>query len=823
MPDDHLRARLDQLSLGQKIRLLTGADFWTTHPEPAAGLRPIVLSDGPAGVRGQTFDERDHSLSLPSATTLGATWDVDLAYQYATVLADEARRQGIDIVLGPTINLHRSPLGGRHFEAFSEDPLLTGAVAVGYIRGLQDAGIGATPKHYVANDAETDRFTVDNQISERALREVYLAPFERAVTEARAWLVMSAYNGVNGATMSENPLLRTPLATEWGFDGVVVSDWTAVRTTVPAARAAQDLVMPGPDGPWGDTLLAAVEAGQVSTAAIDEKVLRLLRLARRLGALSGLPPAVTHPPRPRDGIALARQVASVGAVLVRNHRELLPLERAALRRVAVIGHNAQIARIQGGGSATVLPSGVVSPLEGLRAALGPDVEVRYALGAVVDRGVLPLPRPAIVNPVTGDPGVRLRYLDASGVAVAVEDRLAADLLWVSTGLPERTHTFEMTTLYRPKATGIEHLACAALGRVRMIVDGIEVVDTTLSAESRAFVDAPREVPTAVVAVPARAGKDIVVTLVVTPPMDGPFRQASIVLGTVARLDSGEAEIARAVDLARGSDVAVVVVGTSSALESEGYDRTTLALPGRQDDLVSAVARANPNTVVVVNSGAPVLLPWREEVGAILVCWFAGQEFGNALADLLLGDVEPGGRLPTTWPATQEDVPVLATTPTEGLLRYDEGVHIGYRAWLRRSIAPAYPFGHGLGYTEWEFQSVSAPQFSPIGQPVAVTVRVANVGRRAGRQIVQVYLERPDSAVDRPTRWLVGFAPVMAEPGTQTEVTVTVEPRSFAHFDGCWRTEPGQFQIVVGGSVVDRALATSVTLTGDGDTPVPSRL
>src|SRR5690348_17208097 len=341
----------DRLDLDQKIRLLTGASFWRTHAEPTVGLRSMLLSDGPSGVRGETFDERDPSLSLPSATALAATWDTGLARRYGAALGAEARRKGVDAVLGPTINLHRTPFGGRHFEAFSEDPLLTGDIAAAYIEGMQAQGVAATPKHYVANDAETDRFTADNRVDERTLRECYLAPFERAVA-AGTWLVMSAYNAVNGLTCSEHPLLRSPLKDEWGFTGPVCSDWTAVRSTEASANAAQDLVMPGPAPQWGDALVAAVRAGRVPEAAVDEKVERLLRPAARVAALAGAAPAVAEPPAAEDGPALAREVAAAGAVLVRNAGEL---PWTAPASVAVLGHSAVVARTQGGGSAAVLP------------------------------------------------------------------------------------------------------------------------------------------------------------------------------------------------------------------------------------------------------------------------------------------------------------------------------------------------------------------------------------------------------------------------------------------------------------------------------------
>ncbi|MPY55387.1 glycoside hydrolase family 3 protein, partial [Streptomyces acidicola] len=286
-PDDSREARLvAALSLEQKVRLLTGGSFWRTAAEPAVGLGSMLLSDGPSGVRGEFWDEREPSLNLPSATSLAATWDPGFADRYGVVLAHEARTRGVHLLLGPTINLHRSPLGGRHFECFSEDPALSGALAVGFVRAVQRHGIAAVPKHYVANDAETDRYTVDVRVDERTLRELYLAPFEAAVTEGGAWGVMSAYNGVNGATMTENDLLRSPLDDEWGFDGVIVSDWTAVQSTEASARGRQDLAMPGPHSPWGEKLVAAVRDGRVPEAAIDAKVARLLRLAARVGALA---------------------------------------------------------------------------------------------------------------------------------------------------------------------------------------------------------------------------------------------------------------------------------------------------------------------------------------------------------------------------------------------------------------------------------------------------------------------------------------------------------------------------------------------------------
>ncbi len=383
MNERHLQERIARLDLDQKVRLLTGADFWALHPEPAAGLRRMVTSDGPAGVRGERWDERDPSANVPSPTALAATWDEARIERLGRLLAAECRRKGVDVLLAPTINLHRTPYGGRHFECFSEDPVLTARIGAAYVRGLQDEGVGATVKHFVANDSETERFSLDARVDERPLRELYLAPFEDIVAAAHPWAVMAAYNGVNGATMTESPMLADVLKAEWGLDGLVMSDWYATRSTEPAGDAALDLAMPGPSGPWGDALVAAVRDGRVSEAAVDEKVLRLLRLAARVGALEGTEPATPAPWSEEDVAAELRATAAAGFVLARNGERgrsaaaldapgsLLPSERS---RVALIGPNAAQARTLGGGSATVFPPYTVSPLDGLREAFA---EVRH--------------------------------------------------------------------------------------------------------------------------------------------------------------------------------------------------------------------------------------------------------------------------------------------------------------------------------------------------------------------------------------------------------------------------------------------------------------
>lgn len=792
-PTAHLVPLLEKLTLEQKAALVQGADFWTTVPLPEVGLRALTLSDGPAGVRGPRWDEREPSLNLPSGSALAASWDVDLAHRYGAAAASEARRKGVDVVLGPTINLHRSPLGGRHFECLSEDPELTAELGAAYVRGLQDNGVAATPKHYVANDSETDRFTVDVEVDERALRELYLAPFERAV-EAGSWSLMSAYNSVDGVTMTENDLLETPLNSEWGFDGVVVSDWTAVRS-LDAVAAAQDLAMPGPAPAWAD-LVEAVREGRVQEGDIDRKVLRILLLAERVGALEG---SDAVEPAPVDGPAFAREAAIQGSVLLQNDG-VLPLDSSALSSVAVIGHNARDARTQGGGSATVIPEEVVSPLDALRAVL-PEADVRYEIGAVVQEGVAEIPLSSIVNPATGEPGLRVTFLDADGTELFAEDRRATALVWFGGDAPiGASRSVVLETRYTATETGTIELGFAGANPGRLFVNGELVLADTPVIEGTDLGAAFLNPPSVTTAVQVEEGRAIDIRAEFTREAQGALAGAlSLTLGIAPERTDPEELIARAVDAARAAEVAIVVVGTNSKVESEGYDRVDLDLPGRQDDLVRAVAATGTPTVVIVNAGSPVVLPWAGEVAAIVQGYFGGQEFGHAIADVLTGAAEPGGRLPTTWPASLSDVPVTDVVPVDGRLVYEEGIHIGYRAWLKDAVPPAFAFGHGLGYTSWSWGAAQRHEDS-------VEITLANTGDRGGKQVVQVYAERADSSVERPALWLVGFAVVHAEPGQTVTATVPVPARRLAHWAGEWVVEPGEYTLRIGSSVADLPLS-----------------
>lgn len=809
-----VEAALGKLDLDAKARLLAGQDMWSLPGLPEIGLKSLVMSDGPIGVRGTRWTADDPSVALPSPTALAATWDPELARRAGVLLAQEARRKGVHVLLAPTVNLHRSPLGGRHFEAYSEDPYLTGRIGAGYVNGVQSGGVGTTVKHFVANDAETDRFTVDNLVSERALRELYLAPFEAIVENAHPWGIMTAYNTVNGTTMSEHRyLVNEVLRGEWGFDGYNVSDWMAARSTTGAINGGLDVAMPGPRTVYGTPLAQAVRDGQVPEATLDGAVRNVLRLAARVGILEGADPAVAHTdlPAPVDGEALAREIAHRSFVLVRN-QGALPLP--AGHTVALIGAAARDARALGGGSATVFPARTVSPLDGLTAAL-PEGALTYAVGADPNTEL-----------AVADKGFALRAVcrDTDGTVIGTGSAPNGQINWMGSDLPDgvthdRLHTVELTGTFTPRDTGAHTFGIKGLGAFTLTVDGTTYYDDVHTTDSDdpfiSFFGDPE--PHAEVQLTADTPVGVSLTYVVTFPDDVAMKAVGFSLCHQEPRRDPDELIAEAAEAARAADTAVVVVATTERVESEGFDRTDLQLPGGQDDLVRAVAAANPNTVVVVNSGSPVELPWRDEVAAVLLSWFPGQEGGAALADVLTGAREPGGRLPTTWGALT-DAPVTQVTPTDGELPYTEGVFIGYRAWEKEGRVPSYAFGHGLGYTDWTYEIVEAEGTEAAG--TTVTVRVTNAGARRGREVVQVYLAPTPRAAptatnpDRPARRLAAFAGIEADPGETVEVTLELPRRAFEIWDesaGAWAFVKGSYEIQAGRSITDRRLTTPITV------------
>jgi beta-glucosidase len=856
------------LPLAAKVRLLTGADGWRTARSEAIGLRAMVTSDGPAGVRGTTKDERKPSASLPCPSALGATWDTELVYELAGALGTEARSKGVDVLLGPTVNLMRTPLGGRGFECFAEDPVLTARLASAYVRGVQDAGVAATVKHYVGNDSETHRWTYDSRISLNVLRELYLIPFEACVREAGALLVMAAYNSVNGSRMTENRyLLRDVLKNEWGFDGVVISDWHAGRSTTATAIATLDLCMPGPDGPWGELLQRAVGDGSVTQELVDDKVIRLLSVARRVGALSTRAASdrqatATQPNSDSQATAtqpngdghvaatpematarlvdpaLLRRSAAASFVLLRNQAQALPLDPASVASIAVSGPNASQPTIQGGGSAGVAAAGTSVPADALRAALAGKANVSVSAGCQTWAMVPEPPAGSLHDPVTGEPGIRLEFTDDQGALISAEHRTSASLAWwdgvpagIGWGEPGR---IVLAARFRPTVAGQHVLGAAGVGRLTLAVDGVPELDgvNSVPADPVEAMTRPGELRAGLWLEP---GTDVDLRLEYLPAADG-AGPLTVRLGIVPQAQD-DVLLAAAEAAAACADAAVVVVGSAELSESEGFDRSTLALPGRQDELVRRVAAVNQRTVVVVNAGMPVLMPWAGQVAAIVYAWLPGQEFGSALADVLLGRAEPGGRLPVSMPVTEADCPVLHAVPEQdGTLPYAEGLLVGYRGYDASGVAPLYPFGHGLGYTTWAYESLrcppavaegGGPEHTAVAEgagpehtvagSLELTVTVRNTGARPGKEVVQAYLAGPGQpSAGRPVRVLAAFAAVRAAPGEAVQARLRIPARAFARYDeslATWIWPAGEYTVHVGRSSRDLPLSARVRQGG----------
>jgi beta-glucosidase len=801
--DDVIDRAVRELDLETKITLLTGAAAFSLHGNEAIGLRPMIFSDGPTGVRGSEFVGGKRVALFPNATLLAQAWDETAAERVGEMLAGEGRSQDVDVVLGPTVNLHRSPLGGRLFEAYAEDPLLSGRLAAAYIRGIQRYGIGACVKHYVANESETERRTVDVRVSEAALRELYLLPFEICVADAHPWTIMAAYNNVNGVAATEQDELNNGvLKSEWGWDGLLMSDWGATKTAAPAADGGLDLVMPGARGPWGDQLVAAVRSGDVAEATIDDHLTRLLRLAGRVGALEGIPAERTAELGPvvePDAVEMRlelRNLAAAGMVLLKG-QGVLPLQDSLITTdspLRVIGRHAVETALQGGGSASVRPPHEISIADGLDEALG-ETRLRVLDGVGVRRNPTAAAPELIIDPQTGSSGMRITSFDGSGVKLAsTSSEVGEFLLGMSDGPHAGAREIELSAeLVAPPGTAME-----------VGVRGVGEWTLSYGEETHTFVNAllPGDLaevgfmspPTWTQVVEAAPGRILVARLTISERIS----LAGLIVQPVAPPD--EQLIDEAAQAAQDAELAVVVVGLTAEQETEALDKKTLALPGRQDDLVRAVAGAARRTVVVINAATPVLMPWLDEVAAVLWVGLPGQEGGHAVADVLLGKAEPTGRLVTTFPAADGDGPAWNVTPKAGRLDYAEGTRVGYRGWYGSGVQPAFWFGAGLGWGVWDYRSAEHLRDDENSgwDSESLTVVLANTGDLASREVVQIYWRPANSA---PVR-LVGYA-IADEvvPGEERTVSVPCDRRAFRLWDEAaagWVTPPGGTLLVARG-------------------------
>lgn len=803
---------LDLLTVEEQVSLLAGADFWRTVPIPRLNIPQLKVSDGPAGVRGGgALVGGKHTAAFPVGIALGSTWNVDLLHEVGEHLAREARDKGAAVLLAPTVNLFRSTLNGRNFESYSEDPFLTGKLGSAYILGLQKNGVAATVKHFVGNESEYQRNTISSDIPERALRELYLVPFEMAVKEGKTLAIMSAYNKLNGTFSSENKRLLTDiLRTEWGFDGLVMSDWFGAHTAGKSVRAGLDLEMPGPARARAG-LLEEAQNDPETRQAVREAALNVLKLLERTGVLENpldVLDANEQENEYPDTRALIRRAGAESIVLLKNEQSILPLSRAA--KVAVIGPNGATAQVMGGGSAQMSAHRKVSPLQGLQEALG-ESQVLYHIGCDNDR-FLPV--------YTGDLHIQYRALDTEET-LATEVRSGGEIMWF--GLPEGVPWgFEATvsTTLQVAEDGVYDLSLTSAGLTKLLLNGEQRIDNwdSFKIGDSYFGSGSNEVRTQV---HLTAGAHPI--QIEYRPL---FSESGIQMCAMRfgfRKPLPEGSIQEAANVAAQADFAVVCVGSNGEWETEGVDRWGLVLPGRQDELVQAVAKANPNTIVLLQTGGPILMPWLSEVKAVLQAWFPGQEAGHAIADVLLGDADPSGRLPQTFPQSLSDDPTHPETPDlqypgeNGHVEYQEGLYIGYRHVDQHQLTPLFPFGYGLSYTQFEITSAQTADTLNPGEDLQVQVTVQNTGDRPGQTVVQLYVQDLQSTLERPLKELKAFQKVALEPGQSSTFTLTLNMRSFAYYSdiqSAWVAERGDFLLHLGQNSQDLPVSLKVNLTAD---------
>jgi beta-glucosidase len=817
---ERIEALLGQMTLEEKVALLAGADTYQTQGVERLGIPAIKMTDGPNGARGRRLRGGITSACFPAGIALASTWNIELVERVGATLGEEAKTKGSRILLAPTVNIHRSPLNGRHFECYSEDPYLAARMAVAYIKGVQSQNVGTSIKHFVCNDSEFERMTISSEVGERALREIYLPPFRAAVREADPWTVMAAYNKVNGTFASEHPYLLTDiLKREWGFKGFVVSDWTAVKSTVPAANAGMDLEMPGPAKFMGDKLVQAVKDGLVSQEVIDDKARRILWVIVKSGAFENpeeVPETAVDKPEHRR---LARKAAAEAIVLLKNEHSILPLNVDVIKSLAVIGPNANVARIQGGGSARVNPHYAVTPLEGITRRCEGAIRIAYEQGCT-NHKMIPLIdaehlRPAGDGEGRGLTGEFFNSLDLSGEPVLTRVDREIDFWWLGDFSPlvnKDAFSARWVGTFIAPETGTYVFGLTSVGLSRLYIDDREVIDNwTDQTPGESFFSMGTQEMMAEVEMTAGQSYDIRIEYSKqNAPLIGGLRLGSLLLVP------GD-PIGRAAGLAAASDVALVFVGLSDEWESEGHDRADMELPGGQVELIERVAAANKNTVVVLNTGSPVTMTgWIDRVAAVVEAWYPGQECGNGIADVLFGDVNPSGKLPTTFPRRLEDTPAYINYPGEnGQVLYGEGLFVGYRYYDKKKIEPLFPFGYGLSYTTFAYGNLTlnASEYE-VDDEIQIMVDVKNTGTRAGKEVVQLYVRDVQSRLVRPEKELKAFQKVMLQPGEVKTVRFTLDREALSFYDPGqkqWVAEPGVFEVLIGSSSRDIRAKGSFTL------------
>ncbi|KAF9036785.1 glycoside hydrolase family 3 protein [Panaeolus papilionaceus] len=830
MSDPFLTASIPELvkklRVEEKISLLGAPNWWNTSAIPRLGIPSVRMSDGPNGVRGSSHFVPTPAQCLPCATALASTFNPELIVKLGKFLGQEAKIKSSVILLAPTCNIQRTPLGGRAFESFSEDPHLSGTIAAAYVEGLQSEGVAACIKHFVGNDQEDQRTAADSVMTERALREIYLYPFMWAQKHAQPWAYMTSYGRIDGIHCSENPrLLKGILRNEWKFDGIVISDWHGTYSVDQALNAGLDLEMPGPPK-WRNTTLVmqTLSAQKLSFPTLEERVTKMLTFVQKQARRNPKVVFGDHIERSREGPELrefCREVATEGIVLLKNKDSLLPLDPRKTQKIAVIGPNAKGYVISGGGSAALKATYIVTPFDGIQAALGDSTTLSYHIGCYAHK-YLPTLENQLKTPEgkTGwlctfythdseqNPDKPVQSFHLNDTRVKLNDFLPQ-------GLGEEWSIKLEGTLQLDQSAEFE-FGLAVAGRAKLWVNDKLLIDNWTKQTPGDFFYGQGTVEEKG-SIQLDAGKPASILVWYTnksPPVSDSERDISqpalmrgVRLGGCEKIDEDQA-IVEAVEHAKSSDAVIFIAGLTPEWESEGFDRPDLELPGRQDEVIARVAEANPKTIVCVQAGSAVSMPWVDKVGGLVQAWYLGNETGNAIADIIFGKVNPSGRLPLTFPVREQDIPAYLSDKCEnGKIYYREDLFVGYKFYQARGINPLFPFGFGLSYTTFQLEgrgiTSAASLYATDGVWAHVKVRVSNIGKVAGAEVVQVYISGVQTHAASPKVQLRGYAKTKTlAPGASEEVTVALDKYAFASWDEvrhAWVVPPGTYTIRVGRS------------------------
>lgn len=809
--EQRVDALIAQMTLEEKGSLVHANSKFTIAGIDRLGIKEMWMSDGPHGVRYEINRhdwapagwDTDYATYLPNLTSVAASWDPEMARLHGDVLGAEARHRGKDLILGPGVNLARLPLYGRNFEYMGEDPFLVSKMAVAEINAIQQHDVAATIKHYALNTQELNRTGVDAKPDERTLREVYLPAFEAAVKDADVQAIMGAYNEFRGTNANQSEhLVKNILKGEWGYQGLVVTDWNVDINTYDAAVNGLDIEMGTKVDAYSDyfladPLLALIKKGDIAESVLDDKVRRILRVQHNIGMMDeGRKPGSRNTPEHRDN---ARQIAQNGVVLLKNSG-LLPLDKKSLRKVLVMGPNANKKHGAGGGSSEVKSEYEVTPLQGLREALGQDTEITV-LRAKQEGGAVPLASEFVVSRHwTGTPAWEVFYFDSA----AKSTQTSSDWVWnaaYQAKVAGQTEHLKMRGMLKPIESGPHLLKLTANGSAKLLIDGAVTMEIRQSTQREQ----------SVASIELNAGQ----TYALEVEYDG---SEDFVIGMESPDDlfSDKDTYMRA---AQEADAVIFFAGLSHGDDRESIDRPHMRLPDEQDKVITNLLESNPNTLVFLISGSAVEMPWEDQAPAIMWGWYAGMEAGHAFADTIFGEVNPSGKMPITLPyRLEQTAPIVLDDYNEKESLYKEGVFIGYRWFEQQNIKPMFPFGHGLSYTQFEYSDIKLNRDKiAAGEDLTISATITNTGDRVGAEVVQLYLQDMQSSVARPIKELKGFDKVLLEPGQTKQVSMTLTQRDLSFWDeksGGWLAEPGLFTVHLGASLADIRLQHSFDYCGE---------